>query len=248
MSYFRKQAAAYAEFRPDYPDELFLYVASLTPNHGCAWDCGTGNGQAASRLAQYFDHVIATDISAEQIAHARREPNIEYRVASAESSGLADHSVDAAMVCQALHWFDRPQFFAQARRVLVPGGALIATVYGDAHVAENPQLDAILQRFSKDFMRDYWPADRKLVDELYSTIEFPFALLPAPNITMTRLWTLAQLAGYMRSWSSTTRYIERHGGDPVAEVEREMRVLSPHPNAPLAITWPFRVFAGRFAS
>jgi SAM-dependent methyltransferase len=250
MSYFDRQAATYAEFRPDYPDDLFRYVGSLAANHRCAWDCGTGNGQAASRLAQYFDRVIATDISAEQITHARRQPNIEYRVAAAESSGIADRSVDVVMVSQALHWFDRPRFFAEARRVLAPGGALVVTVYGDAHIdsqtSSGAQLDAILQRFSKDFMRDYWPADRKLVDDLYSRIEFPFPLLPAPEIALTRRWSLPQLAGYLRSWSSTMRYIERHGGDPVAEVEREMRPLWQNPDTPMTITWPFRVFAGRF--
>jgi SAM-dependent methyltransferase len=248
MSYFRKQAAAYADFRPDYPEELFRYVASLVANHRIAWDSGTGNGQAASRLAEFFDTVIATDISPEQISHARRRPNINYRVAPAESSGLADHSVDVVTVCQALHWFDRSRFFAEARRVLVAGGALVATVYGDAAIDGNVELNAILQRFSKHFMRDYWPPDRKLVDNLYSAIEFPFALLAVPEITMTTRWTLAQLAGYMRSWSSTARYFERHGADPVGDVEREMRVFWPNPDTPLTVTWPFRIFAGRFSS
>lgn len=248
MSYFRKQAAAYAEFRPDYPEELFRFVASLGTRHDLAWDCATGNGQAATGMARHFKRVIATDISAEQISHARQKSNVEYRVAPSESSGLPDTSVDVVTVCQAMHWLDRPRFFAEARRVLAPGGALIVTVYGDAHIADNSSLDELLQRFSKIFMRDYWPADRKLVDGLYAAVQFPFPLLPAPDIKLTKQWTLTRLAGYMRSWSSTARYIERHGRDPVAEVEREMHNLWGNPEVSRQITWPFRIFAGHFAA
>lgn len=253
MSYFHKQAAAYAEFRPDYPDELFRFIASLVTRHDVAWDCATGNGQAATGLARHFKRVIATDVSAEQISHARPQLNVDYRVAPAESSGLVEGSVDAVTVCQALHWLDRPRFFAEARRVLAPGGALVVTVYGDAHISDNAALDELLQHFSKVFMRDYWPADRKLVDGLYWGIDFqhgnldaPFSLLPAPAITLSKQWTLRQLAGYMRSWSSTTRYVERHGGDPVATVEREMHRIRGNSEVSLQISWPFRIFAGHF--
>jgi len=216
------------------------------PRHRCAWDCGTGSGQAAQRLADYFDRVIATDISVEQIAHGRRRENIEYRVAAAEASGLASGSVDLVTVCQALHWFDRPRFFSEARRVLAPGGAVVVTVYGDAQIAGDALLHAMLHSFSKEFMGSYWPPDRKLVDDLYRDIEFPFPLLPAPEIAMEKQWTLAQLAGYMRSWSSTARYVERHGVDPVQDVEREMLRLWGDPNTRRTVRWPFRIFAGRF--
>jgi len=37
-------------------------------------------------LVKYFDRVIATDISAEQVRHAAPHPRIEYRVASSEQS------------------------------------------------------------------------------------------------------------------------------------------------------------------
>ena len=246
MSYFRRQAAAYAEFRPDYPEELFRFVASLVNRHQLAWDCATGSGQAATRLAQYFSHVIATDISPEQIAHARQDAKVEYRLAPAEASGLSDGSVDLITVCQALHWLDRPRFFAECRRVLAPDGGLVVTMYGDAHIADDEALDRLLQSFNKETMREYWPVNRELVNELFARIEFPFPLLPAPKIKLTKQWTLAHLAGYMRSWSATARYIERHGGDPVAEVEEKMAVRWGDPAIEREIWWPFRIFAGRF--
>jgi SAM-dependent methyltransferase len=244
MSYFRHQAREYAEFRPNYPEELFRFAASLVSRHELAWDCATGSGQAATQLAQHFARVIATDISCEQIANACKHARVQYRVAPAEQSGLPDHSADLITVCQALHWLDRPRFFAEARRVLATGGALLVTLYGDAHVGGDAALDGILQRFSHQTMRNYWPANRKLLDDLYAGIEFPFPLLSTPRIKLAKRWSLAQLAGYMRSWSSTARYVQQHGIDPVAEVEAEMRKHWGETRT-RDIWWPFQIFAGR---
>ena len=94
--HFSDRAAQYAEYRPLYPEALFDFVAGLTPNHRVALDCGTGNGQAATGLANHFERVIATDASAQQIRNASTHPRIEYRVAPAEASGLPDGSVSLA--------------------------------------------------------------------------------------------------------------------------------------------------------
>ena len=58
---FSKQAQDYARFRPQYPANLFEYLASLTTAHKLAWDCGTGSGQAAQGLVPYFEKIVATD-------------------------------------------------------------------------------------------------------------------------------------------------------------------------------------------
>src|SRR5256885_7063174 len=108
--HFSKQAADYAKFRPRYPQKLFEYLGSIAPNRGLAWDCGTGNGQAAVGLATVFDHVIATDASEKQIANAQPHEHVEYRVAAAENSGNKSGTVDLIMVAQALHWFDLHHF------------------------------------------------------------------------------------------------------------------------------------------
>lgn len=126
---FSGHANDYKKFRPRYPQELFTYLSSLCPNLTLAWDCGTGNGQAAQDLANYCPQVYATDASAEQIKQAEPKNNIEYRVATAEDSGLASASVDLITVFQALHWFDIDKFFAEAQRVLKPQGVLAIVGY-----------------------------------------------------------------------------------------------------------------------
>src|SRR5687768_13286295 len=128
--HFSDVAEKYAEFRPVYPRGLFQWIAGVAPRRKRVWDCATGNGQAAVALGEFFEEVVATDASAEQVANAARQERIQYGVASAENSGLASISVDAITVAQAAHWFDLPKFYAEAKRVLRPDGALILWCYG----------------------------------------------------------------------------------------------------------------------
>lgn len=60
---FSKQSAGYARYRPVYPQELYDFILNNVKSKQVAWDCGTGNGQAAKELAKVFDRVYATDIS-----------------------------------------------------------------------------------------------------------------------------------------------------------------------------------------
>ena len=244
MSYFKTQAALYAEYRPDYPAQLFEFVAENAPARRLAWDCATGNGQAAVGLAEHFERVIATDASPEQISHARPHELIEYRTAAAEASGLPSESIDAITVTQALHWLDHEKFYAEVRRVLAPKGTLTATVYTDA-MMDSPKLNAIFQHYNKQVVGPYWPAERKIVNEEYRSVPFPFERIPAPKLTLERQWSLAELAGYLRSWSATVRYIKANGNDPVVQFEREMAELWGDRQERRTIRWPFVVMSGR---
>src|SRR4029450_7511658 len=85
---------AYASGRPRYPTELFAWMASECEKHERAWDCATGNGQAAIGLAPHFDRREATDAGAEQIAHAFPIPNICYSVQPAEKTAFPAASFD----------------------------------------------------------------------------------------------------------------------------------------------------------
>ena len=122
--HFSALAAAYGQFRPDYPAALFDHLAGLLPAHDLAWDGATGNGQAALPLAARLRHVVASDASAAQLAEAATLSNISLCVASAEQVPLASASVDLVTVAQALHWFRLPAFFSEVRRVPRPTGVL----------------------------------------------------------------------------------------------------------------------------
>ncbi len=212
QDHFSKQADRYTQFRPHYPAELFRFLATLPARTERAWDCGTGNGQAAVVLAEFFDEVVATDPSAGQIEHACEHPRVRYQVAPAEAVPLADGSTDLVTVAQALHWFDHPRFYDEVRRVLRPAGAIAAWGYGLAVIT--PEVDAVVQHLYADLLGPYWPPERRKIEERYATIPFPFAEVPDPGFAMAAEWSLDDLLGYLGTWSSA------------AEVHRRARARS----------------------
>ena len=239
--HFSAQSAGYARHRPLYPAELFDYLAGLAGRRRLAWDCATGNGQAAVALAGFFDHVVATDASRRQIDAAMDAPGVSYRVATAEASGLPDESVDLVTVGQALHWFDRERFFAEARRVLVPGGILAAWCYELCNVSAD--CDAIVGRLHNDILWPHWPPERRLVEERYAGITFPGSELVAPEFAMRVRWEAADMLGYLRTWSACQRYRREHGDDPVDLIETELRAA--WGSGPRTVRWPLTVRVSR---
>ena len=241
---FSGVAETYAEFRPSQPEALVRWAVGLAPRHELAWDCATGSGQAARAMADHFARVIATDASEAQLAHAAPHARVTYRVATAEASGLAAGSVDLVTVAQALHWFDLDAFYREVRRVLAPGGALAAWSYMSPRI-DDAALDALLQEHMYGRLGPYWPPERRLIEDGYRTVPFPFDEVAAPAFDLVARWTLAQLAGYMRSWSATVRYVRAHGRDPIADFEAEARAaLADGGEAPRTVTWTYAVRAG----
>ena len=164
----------------------FGYLSSLCPHHELAWDCATGNGQAAVALAPYFGTIIATDASQKQIDHARPRDNVQYRVAPADAAPLADGSVDLVTVAQALHWFDLPRFYDEVRRVARPDGIIAVWCY-QLHTV-TPEVDAIVNRYYSDIVGADWPPERRLVEDGYQTLAFPFEEVASPPFQMVHHW------------------------------------------------------------
>ena len=241
--HFSSIAAQYAQFRPRYPRELFEYLASLVPVRDLAWDCACGNGQATLPLAAAFERVLGTDASAAQINAAAPHPRVQYRVAPAEQCGLADGGVDLITVAQALHWFDVDRFYAEADRVLKPGGALAVWTYGGLRMPD-AVLDELLLQFNRDVVGPYWPPERRLVDEGYRSLPFPYVELEPPSFHMQQEWALPRLLGYVRSWSATRGFAAHHGTDPVLELARKLQAPWGNPAEERRIIWPLSLRVG----
>jgi SAM-dependent methyltransferase len=241
--HFSGHAAAYASFRPGYPRDLVAAVARLPREHRLALDTGTGNGQAALGLAQYFDRVVATDPSAAQLEHAPAHPRIEYRVAPAEATGLPDGSVDLVTAAQAFHWYDFDRFFAEVERVLAPGGAVAVWTYNLARV--DPAVDAQIDRLAHGIAAPYWPPERRWVDEEYRTIPFPFDEVVIPPFFHEEQWDLGRLVSYLHTWSATARFIQEKGTDPVDEIWDDLAAAWGEPERVRTVTWPLFLRAGR---
>ncbi|MHB1187775.1 class I SAM-dependent methyltransferase [Thiobacillus sp.] len=240
MSAFKDHFSAasdrYAAFRPDYPAALYAWLASLCVEHDTAWDCATGSGQAALGLAPHFRRVVATDASAEQIRHAGPHPRIDYRVAPAEASGLADHSVGLVAVAQAAHWFDLPRFYAEVSRVLKPGGALALWGYG--RMVLPGELDAPFRRFYADTVGPYWPPERALIDDAYRSLDFPFTEIQPPDFAIEVEWTLPRLLDYLSTWSAVERYQAGRKHDPLPALMAELAPLWGDAEVARKLQWP----------
>lgn len=244
--HFSGHAGTYAEFRPDYPDALFEHLAGLAPSRRRAWDCATGNGQAAIPLAGHFEEVVATDASEQQIARAAAHPRVHYSVGLAESSRIEESSVDLISVAQSLHWFDRPRFWEEAERVLVPRGVLAVWSYG--LVSVSPEVDAVLDRLYHDVVGAYWPAERALVETGYRTVRLPFEEIPAPAFAMEKEWSLPDLAGYLSTWSAVTRYRAATGRDAVEDVLSDLAAAwGREPARGRRVSWDLALRIGRKA-
>ncbi len=243
--HFSALAAQYAQSRPGYPPALFDYLASLCAERHCCWDCACGSGQATTALAAHFESVIGTDASAQQLAAAEPHARVEYRVASAEASGLPSGSVDLVTVAQALHWFRIDEFYAEAHRVLKPGGVLAAWSYGIQHVVDDSRIDEAVQHFYGEVVGPFWPPERRIVESGYRDLPFPFEELAPPAVVMRERWPMDRLLGYFRSWSATGRYVKAHGLDPVVALGEQIAPLWGDPLTPRLVEWPVAMRVGR---
>ncbi len=62
---------------------------------------------------------------------------------------------------------------------------------------------------------------------------------------MRQQWNLAQLLGYLRSWSASGRCLQASGTDPVAALETELTPLWGQPEQTREVVWPLTVRVGR---
>jgi len=242
--HFSGHAQIYREARPSYPAEVFSWLTQQVEHHELAWDCGCGNGQASVAIAQHFSKVIATDPSTAQIANAQKHERVEYRVEPAEQSSLKSGTVDLVTIAQALHWFDLERFYADVRRVARKGAVIAALTYADCQL-NVPELDEIKQYLYVDILDAYWQPERRLVEQGYRTLPFPFAEITPPQFSMQTHWNAANFLGYLRSWSATQAYIKTHGVDPVSLVEADLLKAWGEHNTIRSVSWSLAIRVGR---
>ncbi len=218
---FSNHARQYAAFRPVYPKELYDFIYRHVPVFENAWDAGTGNGQVARELAKTFKNVFATDISDKQIENAVKADNIFYSVAGEQTTFHAE-KFDLVCVAQAIHWFDRERFYNEVKRVAKPNALL--SVWGYGLLKINEYIDPLIRDFYVNVIGKYWDADRRLIDEEYKIIAFPFEEIKAPPFSIEVSWSMDELHGYLTTWSSVQKFIQQHQYNPVEELIQRIQV------------------------
>lgn len=225
-------AAAYAKFRPEPPLNLIKRIISFlkeeyTGSLETAADVGCGSGQGTKVLAPHFASVTGLDISDAQISQAVKkttEKNMFFKVSGAEALPFSAGSVQLVTASQAAHWFDLPAFFAEADRVLVPGGVL--ALYGylfpkPIHGNLSEKLCEIIDHVYSNETAGYWGSGRKDVDEGYTDEKFvmPYSsVIRDDTFYVDKIATVADLKGYLSSWSGIQNFRAANGDDAAQKI------------------------------
>lgn len=237
---FSLQSAAYAKFRPQYPDEMMAYIVSFVNLKQTALDVATGNGQVAVKLSRYFETVYATDISEKQLQNALPAPNVVYKKEPAEQTSFEDKQFDLITVAQAVHWFEFDPFYKEIGRILRNDG--IFAIMGYGLFTTNPGSDKILMDYYHNIVGPYWDAERKYIDEMYATIPFPFDEIATEKFYNHFQWTFEQLVGYLETWSATQHYKDKNGKNPVDLIHDDLK--KSWENNDMKVTFPLLLRIG----
>jgi len=241
--YFSSQSKEYAKSRPRYPEEMFAYLASLAPSQKLAWDCGTGNGQAALALANHFQSVIATDASEAQIKNAFPNEKVEYRVEPSEKTSISSDSVDLITVGTAVHWFDFEAFYQEVQRVGKQNCILAVWTYYFPII--EPEIDRWLEHFYWETLAGFWPERIHYLEELYQTLPFPFEEIQPPTFEMKAEWEVGSMAGFLASWSAVRKLVEAQGESAFDEPIKELESIWKKGSEKREIRWPLHFRIGK---
>jgi hypothetical protein len=202
---FSEAPELYAAARPRYPIELFDWIASECAGRDTAWDCATGNGQAALALSQLFRTVQASDVSPEQLSAKFSAPNIVYSTQPAEVTSFESGTFDLVTVAQALHWFDFGRFWPEVRRVAKQGAFFCA--WGYAWFTYPEEVEAELIEPAMRLLEPFWAAENRILWSGYpdQAIAFPFERLNAPPFQLEVGHSVRSLIAYIRTWSAFKR-------------------------------------------
>ncbi len=127
--------------------------------------------------------------------------------------------------------------------MLKPDGLLAAWCYNLTRVT--PEIDAILDRYYFETVGPYWSQRIHYVDEHYMTIPFPFEEATGPAIELRAVWSLADMEGYLRSWSSTHEFIRVREYDPIGEMHPRLALAWGALERERLVRWPLYFRIGR---
>lgn len=218
---FSENASAYSKYRPDYPEELINDIVRLAEIRDNAWDCGTGNGQAAAALSNYFQKIYASDISKNQIENAEIKNNIEYSIQPAENTNYPDNFFNLIISAQAAHWFNLNLFYNEVKRTAKPDAIIAIIGYG--LITTNDSTSEVIRDFYERITGPYWDPERKYLDDEYRTIPFPFEEIILPSYRIRRKMTYDDLVNYFGTWSAVHHYRKKNNSDPLTQIETSLK-------------------------
>jgi ubiquinone/menaquinone biosynthesis C-methylase UbiE len=159
---FSSRVENYVKYRPRYPQDVIetLRMECGLSSSMLIADVGSGTGTLAELFLQNGNQVFAVEPNQEMREAAEhllgKYPGFRSVAGRAESTVLADQSVDFVVVGQAFHWFDIRQTRREFLRILRPSGWTMV-VWNEREFQTTPFLiayDQLLQRYAPDYARE----------------------------------------------------------------------------------------------
>jgi SAM-dependent methyltransferase len=141
-------AESYDRFRPRPPEALLDLLVRIAGGGRPALvvDLGSGTGLSTRAWLGRAERVVGIEPDGDMRAVAEAEGGAEYLAGSSAATGLPDACADLVTCSQSLHWMEPEPTFAEAARILRPGGMFAAYDYDVPPVIE-PEIDNAFARY-----------------------------------------------------------------------------------------------------
>ncbi|PWY78018.1 S-adenosyl-L-methionine-dependent methyltransferase, partial [Aspergillus sclerotioniger CBS 115572] len=196
-NYSTEQAKKYAEARGSYGSKLVELVIrhheETGGNFDVLLDVGCGPGNATRDLALSFTAAVGVDPGLEMIQAAQglggltmADQPISYHVASAENCTSVpgtENGVDLLTAAMAAHWFSMPEFWAEAAKVVKPGGTVAlwtsSSFFCHPATPNAQEVQKALFRLELDALGPYELPPNRISRDMYDNLPLPWDVEPA---------------------------------------------------------------------
>lgn len=246
---YENQSQNYDLFRPQYPQELINSILSQSKNKNLAVDVGTGTGIIAYPLSFQYKKVIGVDISEKQleipIQKYKNIENLKFSLCESEKleTILDKNSVDAIIVAQAYHWFNKREFFESCEKVLNKDGIICLCGYNMFIVNDNA-LSSAVSDFYK-IVKPYFKCNRETLENEYNDQEFLGYENKHYQFQLNRTVSINDILFYFDTFSAYRLYVEERRNiekndfiDPLEKFKGIVNSLG-YGNKIIQITTPF---------
>lgn len=173
---FTGKARFYAKYRPSYPTLLADRLYRLTKAENVA-DIGAGTGIFTEKLLAYPWTVTAVEPNHDMCRELLKSVGgkAEIVMASAENTGLPEHSFDLITAAQAFHWFDADLFREECKRLLTENGRVAIIYNSRIRTAVTIDRDAVFMKYCTEFAqrknKNHAEEDEFLMNEYFSSVD-----------------------------------------------------------------------------
>lgn len=173
---FGNRVDDYVKYRPGYPEEIvdFLQSKYNFVSGDVIADIGSGTGISSIRFLDKGYRVIGIEPNKEMreksVELLDENPNFSAVNGTSENTTLADESVDAIVVGQAFHWFNREQTKVEFSRILKPRGVVVL-IWNERLTASDfeKEYDELIIKHGRDYVQvDHRNIDLAKIAEFFS--------------------------------------------------------------------------------